>query len=157
MGIKYMHENLLRKVLCVIMLCVSVLSAAKSYSAILVETDEVQLSCTLKNIKIRSVSAEDRTLFQKRSDKESYVYGELVLINKSNTEKTYNLRNYYIFVNEMLSSKIYIDSVADYIILEKMLKPNEVVKYSVYWVMEGVLKEEDLLKAKIVVQNAKQK
>jgi hypothetical protein len=151
-----MNHHLIKKA-CMILVCVSVLSVGKSFAAVSAEADGLQITCTFKKIKIRTVSAEDKTLFQKRADKESYVYGELVLSNKSNTEKTYNLRNYYISVNEQLGSKIYIDSIADYIILEKTLKPNEVVKYPVYWVMEGVLKEDDLLKAKIVVQSAKQK
>jgi hypothetical protein len=151
-----MNHHFIKKA-CTILVCLSALLAGKSFAAIAVETDGLQISCAFKKIKIRTVSAEDKTRFQKRTDKESYVYGEIVLSNKSNTEKTYNLRSYYISVNEQLSSKIYIDSIADYIILEKTLKPNEVIKYPVYWVMEGVLKEDDLLKAKIVVQSANQK
>lgn len=140
-----------------ILVCVSVLSAGKSFAAILVEADGLQISCTFKKIKIHSLTEDEKPRLNIKFDKVTFVYAELIVTNDSDVTKTYNLKKYFIAIDGKESREINIDSIAYFLIQEKVIKPKAVDKYSVYWVMEGVLKEEDLLKAKIVVQNANQK
>ncbi|WP_298269793.1 hypothetical protein, partial [Geobacter sp.] len=87
-----------------------------------------------------------------RVDKLTYVYAKIEIINYSNLPTKYNIGRYYLSYNNKISSGIYIDSVANYLIVESILKPNEKITKSVYWVFQEALNPDDLKNIKFIAR-----
>ena len=84
------------------------------------------------------------------SDKLTVIFADIQISNVSASNINYNLNEYRLSLYDKLSSKIYIDSLVDYIIAEKTLGSKKSINKSVYWVFDGVLTKDDLRNIKLV-------
>jgi hypothetical protein len=109
-------------------------------------SDGVSVACYLKKMVVKDISDEDRKIFGIRSDKQTYVFAKLSVVNSSDIAKTINIANYYLSLDNSKSSKVYIDSIADIIISDKKLKPKETYTANVYWVFDGEISQQDFHK-----------
>ncbi|MDR3580429.1 MAG: hypothetical protein P4L44_10740 [Oryzomonas sp.] len=113
--------------------------------------NDININCNLTKIVVRDLDKNYKKLFGVKADKLTYIYGTISIKNISNSFVKYNLNQYYLYYNNIISSGIYIDSVASYIILESTLKPHENVTKSVYWVFDGVLTQKAYKEIKLVL------
>lgn len=116
------------------------------------ESGDLKVNCNLNNIEVREVKEEDVKIFNMKSNKLTFLYGKISLYNNSNTRIKYNLKDYYIFIGDIKSSGLYIDSRIDYIIIDKELAPKERVIKSVYWVFDGEIDNNDLQQIRLKLQ-----
>lgn len=116
------------------------------------KNEGVNLICYLKKAEIKNVSEEDKKIFGIVNDRQTVVFAKIHLTNASDKAQIINLGHYYLSWNNNKSSKIYIDSFVDYIITDKVLRPNETLDMDVYWVLSGELPQNEFGKLKLLYQ-----
>lgn len=133
---------------------VSIISCARSKTIDVnlgIIDKDLKVNCNLNRIYTRNVDELTKRIYP-RVDKLTYVYAKIEIINYSNLPTKYNIGRYYLSYNNKISSGIYIDSVANYLIVESILKPNEKITKSVYWVFQEALNPDDLKNIKFIAR-----
>jgi len=73
---------------------------------------------------------------------DTIILGKIIIINNTSNVLNYDLRRYYLKIKDSISRPIGIDIPFERIILEKEIKPGEIVEENVYWSFIGKLSEE---------------
>jgi len=117
-------------------------------------SDNSKLYIRLKINKIitRNVTNTDKIRFNIRSDKFTYIYCKVEIKNTSSLKANYNLSQYFLSIGNKISSSLYIDSVANYIITDEPIDSNETVVKSVYWVFDGIVYPNDVRNIQLIVR-----
>jgi len=135
-----------------LMILISICSCNDMKYKLTVGDNNLMVECILSKVKVRSVSENDKNTFNIKVDKLTSIYGDIELINRTSSDVKYNLKNYYLIYGNKTSSHLYIDSYADYILMDSILKPGEHLKKSVYWVFDGEIKASVLKELKLIVK-----
>jgi hypothetical protein len=117
-----------------------------------INSDGLSVFCHINKLKTKHVSAKDKGLFNIKTDDLSFLYGEIILSNTTNHDITYDLNDYYLSIGTMISSHIYIDSVASQIIRETTIKPTHTIRKYVYWVFDDSWSKDELMKINLIIK-----
>lgn len=139
----------MRLFLVLLVLMISCVPADKIQHDCQLESEGLKTICKLTKIKIQSLTEEEREIFNIKTDKRTIIYGEIEITNMKNQDTIVNLGNYFLIVNGRLSSKLYIDSSADFMLQDQLLKAGESIRQSVYWFFDGLLNMKDYKKIQL--------
>lgn len=108
--------------------------------------------CKINKIEVKTISEKERKLFNIKVDKKYIIHAQITVINLKDVGIKINLRDYFLSLDQQLSSQLYIDSFVDYLIREKIISPKESLKESVYWVFDHFISVADLARMKLVIK-----
>jgi len=105
----------------------------------------------VKKFEVKHWSAKDQKTFGLQTDRQTIIYGTIQVTNEMSKKQIVDIGDYYLVLNGIKSSRIYIDSFVDYYnITPKEAKPNEVLSADVYWIFDTNLSNKDIRDIKLI-------
>jgi hypothetical protein len=104
-----------------------------------VDSDSIKVSCTLQRITPFGL------------DTSSVVHAELTINNKTNRVLVFNLHELSLIFPNRKSSGPYIDSFADVLIKDEILKESEFVRHKVYWAIKPPVSASEIEQAALTI------
>jgi len=105
------------------------------------KNNEITIVADLNKVAYKSLNSKNQTLLK----------GIVIVTNITQKETSFNLGKVKLLY-ENITGKIYIDSIASYLITEKTFKKEEKNTYKVYWVFDRLISEKDLVNLKLIYE-----
>lgn len=114
----------------------------------------VNISCNIKKIRQRDVTDVREINPVIGVDKQTYVYAEVEFINKCEHDEIININDYYLSIDGKPGSHAYVESVASFVLSDKIIKKGGKLNIDLYWVLDGAI--EDVPASRISLVKKKQ-
>lgn len=111
----------------------------------------IKVTCNINKVLTKTYNLDEVKQLNLTSNLQTFIYGVIDVKNLTTKPVIFNIEDYKLLLGSSISSKIYIDSVADIIINKEVLTPNGHSTKKVYWVFPGNINTDDINKIQVNV------
>ncbi|RII26465.1 MAG: hypothetical protein CXR30_16430 [Geobacter sp.] len=116
-----------------------------------VNDNGIRVTCNINKVQTKTYNLDEVKQLNLTSNLQTFIYGVIDVKNLTTKPVIFNIEDYKLLLGSSISSKIYIDSVADIIINKEVLTPNGHSTKKVYWVFPGNINTYDINKIQVNV------
>lgn len=107
------------------------------------------VTCNINKTQTKTYNLDEVKQLNLTSNLQTFIYGVIDVKNMAAKPVIFNIEDYKLSFDGSISSKIYIDSIADIIINKEVLTPNGHSTKNVYWVFPGSINTDDINKIQV--------